>query len=188
MLLNSLFYQISDSNKTLKCVQKAFFTFYISHTFKALLTYGPFVFDAVETNYGMGTTEILAFSPPHPMVCMHFRAFTPRVHIMLALFKGNYGEMAAVLTQNGIAKGSVNADTDGMTLLSQGSWFWLLQREVNFKLSLHGKDKARCSAPLRMGRHLFRGIGLLSWFLIAYATIFVKYQIKDEKMKHNDFY
>lgn len=129
MLLNSLFHQITDSYKTFECVQKdeapsvvpvAFYA-HISHTFKALSPHKPFIFDAVETNYGMGTTEILAFSPPHPMVCMHFRAFTPRVHIMLALFKGNYGEMAAVLTQNGIAKGSVNADTDGMTLLSQGS-------------------------------------------------------------------
>ena len=55
-------------------------------------------------NYEIDTTGIQAFSPPHPMVYMHFRRpFTLRVHIMLA--QRQFGEMAAVLTQNGIAKG-----------------------------------------------------------------------------------
>lgn len=129
----------------------------------------------------MDTTGIQAFSPPHPMVYMHFRRpFTLRVHIMLA--QRQFGEMAAVLTQNGIAKGlSMQIqEINGMTLLSQGSWFWLLRREVNFKSLLHRIAKARCTATLRKGRSPFQGNGLLSWLMTAYATIFVEYQITDK--------
>lgn len=101
--------------------------------------------------------------------------------------KGNYGEMAAVLTQNGIAKGlSMQIqEKNGMTLLSQGSWFWLLRREVNFKSSLHRMAKARCTATLWKGRRPFQGNGLLSWLMTAYATMFVEYQITDKNDSYN---
>lgn len=66
------------------------------------MTYEPFIFDAEERNYGMDTTGIQAFSPPHPMVCIHSWSMEGSYYAGL---KGNYGKMAAVLTQNGVAKG-----------------------------------------------------------------------------------
>lgn len=121
----------------------------------------------------MDTTDILAFSPPHPVVCMHFLGpFTPRVHIMPApvdsteRWRQCWHKMESEKDQSmQIQKKNM------MTLPPQGSWFWLLRREINFKSNLQiWMAKARCTAPLRTGRHPFRGIGLLSWLLTAYTV------------------
>lgn len=46
------------------------------------------------------------------MVCTHFFCTIHAAGTHHAGFKGSYGEMAAVLTKNGVAKGSVYAGTE----------------------------------------------------------------------------
>lgn len=117
----SIFHQITDSYKTFECVQKdeapsvipvAFYA-YISRTFKALSLYKPFIFDAVETNLGNGYDRRTGiFIAPSSGVF----AFSWTIHAAGTHHAGSsgsqYGEMGAVLTQNGVAKGSVYADTE----------------------------------------------------------------------------
>nr|XP_034334295.1 collagen alpha-1(X) chain-like [Crassostrea gigas] len=115
-----LLFQSIDSYKTFECVQKdeapsvipvAFYA-YISRTFKALSVYKPFIFDAVETNLGNGYDRRTGiFTAPSSGVF----AFSWTIHAAgthHAGSSGQYGEMGAVLTQNGVAKGSVYADTE----------------------------------------------------------------------------
>lgn len=96
------------SHKTFKV---AFYA-HKSHTFKALSAHKPFIFDAVETNIGNGYDRHTGiFTAPSSGVY----AFSWTIHAAgshHAGSSGQYGEMAAVLTQNGVGKGSVYADTE----------------------------------------------------------------------------
>lgn len=120
MLLNSLFCQTTDSYKTFECVQKgkapsvfpvAFYA-HVSNTFKALSSNKPFIFDAVDTNFGNGydrKTGIFT-APSNGLYAFSWTIHAAGTHH--AGSSGQYGEMAAVLTQNGVVKGSVYADTE----------------------------------------------------------------------------
>lgn len=179
MLLRFVFYQISDSYNTFKCVQKddvpvAFYA-HISHTFKALSTHEPFIFDVMETNF-VNRYDRKNWHLHCPMQwCVRiFGPFTPLVHIMLAL-KAVMGKWRLYWQKMELQKGqSMQIQKQNMMMLwPQGSCFWLLRREINFKSSVHRQAKARFSAP--MGKHHFWDIGLISWLLIGHATIFVEY-------------
>lgn len=85
---------------------------HISRTFKALSARKPFIFDVVETNFGNGYNKHTGiFTAPSTGLY----AFSWTIHAAgthHAGSSGQYGEMAAVLTQNGVRKGSVYADTE----------------------------------------------------------------------------
>lgn len=84
----------------------------MSRNFKALSIGQPFQFDAVETNLGKGyDRKTGVFTAPSAGVY----AFSWTIHAAgshVAGSKGQFGEMAAVLTQNGVIKGSIYADTE----------------------------------------------------------------------------
>lgn len=110
------------------------------------------------------------FLPPHPKVCMHFLGPFTLVQVAhtekrqqcwhkMGLQKGQYMQ---------IQKSKM------MKILPRVLWFWLLQRDINFKSFVQWQAKVHFSAPTPLGKHLFRGIGMLSWFLTAYATLYVE--------------
>lgn len=79
----------------------------------------------------MDTTEKLEFLPPHPKVCMHFRGpYTPRARTMPD------PEMAAVLTQNGVVKGSIYADTEKASDDASATGFVILASEKGEKFQI----------------------------------------------------
>ena len=133
---------IVDSYKTLQCVEQkegppviAFYV-YMSRTFKALSIGESFRFDAVETNLGNGYDRKTAvFTAPSAGIY----AFSWTIHAAgsnQAGSKGQFGEMAAVLTQNGVVKGSIHADTEHLNDDASATGFVILsvQRGDKFQI------------------------------------------------------
>ncbi|XP_048766775.2 collagen alpha-1(X) chain-like [Ostrea edulis] len=116
ILLCTCISQTTGTLRTLQCSEQtapavAFYA-YFSHSFKALSARTTFVFDAVETNIGKGYNRRTGiFTAPSSGVF----AFSWTIHAAgshVAGSSGKYGETAAVIVQNGVAKGSIYADTE----------------------------------------------------------------------------
>lgn len=111
-LASSLCYHGSYRTSEESSVVPVAFYVYYSRTFKALQQNQPFIFDVVETNYGNGYDKNTGvFTAPSAGLY----AFSWTIHAAgthQAGSSGQYGEMVAVLKQNGVAKGSIYADTE----------------------------------------------------------------------------
>lgn len=112
------------------------FYVYMSRTFKALSIGQPFLFDAVETNIGNGYDRKTGiFTAPSKGVY----AFSWTIHAAgshHAGSRGQYGEMAAVLTQNGVVKGSIYADTEKASDDASATGFVILASEKGEKFQI----------------------------------------------------
>lgn len=108
----------------------------MSRTFKALSIGQPFLFDAVETNIGNGYDRKTGiFTAPSKGVY----AFSWTIHAAgshHAGSRGQYGEMAAVLTQNGVVKGSIYADTEKASDDASATGFVILASEKGEKFQI----------------------------------------------------
>lgn len=118
----------------------------------------------------MDTTDVLAFSSPHPVVCLHFLGpFTPRVHIMLDPVVVSMERWGRCWHKTESQKGrSMQIQKKQMmTLQPQGLWFWLLRRGISFRSYVQWQARVLFTAPKTMGGHLFRDIALRNIYLIC---------------------
>lgn len=118
----------------------------------------------------MDTTDVLAFSSPHPVVCLHFLGpFTPRVHIMLDPVVVSMERWGRCWHKTESQKGrSMQIQKKQMmTLQPQGLWFWLLRRGISFRSYVQWQARVLFTAPKTMGGHLFRDIALCNIYLIC---------------------
>ncbi|XP_062592787.1 complement C1q-like protein 4 [Saccostrea cucullata] len=118
--------------------QCAFYAYY-SADFKSLPKGKTFIFDTVVTNIGNGYNESTgAFIAPTPGVF----AFSWTLHAAgRHIFgeSGQYGEMGALLKQNGIIKGSIAADTEMKTNQGTATGFVILNLTAGDEVEIVSK-------------------------------------------------
>lgn len=143
----------------IRCTSSVF-----TRTFKALSPHKHFIFDAVETNFRNGYKRKNGIFTAHQIFWTIHAAGVPITLVPVSHTK----KRQQCWHKMGLQKGQyMQVLKSQMMILPRVLWFWLLQRDMNFKSFVQWQAKVRFSAPTPLGKHLFRGIGMLSWFFYS---------------------
>lgn len=151
----------------IRCTSSVF-----TRTLKALSAHKHFIFDAVETHFRNGYNRKTGIFTALQIFWTIHAAGVPFMLVPVAHTK----KRQQCWHKMGLQKGQYMQiqKSKMMKILPRVLWFWLIQRDINFKSFVQWQAKVRFSAPTPLWKHLFRGIGMLSWFLTAYATLYVE--------------
>lgn len=105
--------------------------------FKSLSEGQTFIFDSVETNLGQGYDETTGIftAPASGLYAFTWTLTAAGTHIAGSSGK-QYGEMNGVLTQNGVEKGSVIADTERQYDADASTGFVVLNTKAGDKIQI----------------------------------------------------